>query len=584
MTQTTRHYAFENGVCIMLPGVRHIPGDCFDGCCREMTRLCVSRSVKTVNTEAFRKCNKLVEFQVDEKNKAFQVRDGYLMSTDGVLFRAPSDLQGEVTAPSGVKEIAPCAFSGIEGPFSLTLREGVTNIDKMAFQSCGGLENIVLPDSLQWIGEQAFDGSGLNQVVLPENVSIVQQWAFRRSCKTVDIRSVSLTRFEGETSYSVEYALDSLVKRGESIVLIPWRAPISRFTGELRYHAMLGFARLYIAGEKLDEARKAEDVKLIRANRKRLYSLAVKYPELFYVMLREKVIPSSDVERVQELTIQQGKAELTAALLDYQEKNFRRRDPVRQMERELVKQEKITATGILPVKEAKELWSYTQYFTDFEQGEPKPAGIVLTLYKGMEEEVLVPRQIGKQPVTAIGAYAFSPESTWQSTWLRYAKDPRAYGEAHKKIRSVRCPDSVVSIEKGAFYGCESLEEFVFPPKVTQVSEDLFRGCRKLARVVLPKGVKELSFDVFDGCKSLKTLVIPEGTERISYSFKHENDFRNKSVFYAGLTDLTIPASVTEIFFTEQLSLGDCCHLTIHAPAGSYAEEYAKQYKIKFEAL
>ena len=502
------------------------------------------------------------------------------MSTDGVLLRAPSSLQGEVTAPSGVKEIAPCAFSWIEGPFSLTLREGVAEIDAMAFQNCGGLENIVLPDSLDWIGERAFDGSGLSQVILPENVSAVRQRAFHGSCKTVDIRSRFLNLFEGDTFFSLEFTLDRLLEYGESIVLIPRYAPISSFTGDLRFHAMLGFARLYVAGEALDEARKAEDLKFIRTNRKRLYSLAVKYPELFQLMLQEKIIPGSDVERVLELTSQQQKTELTAALLDYQEKNFRRRDPVRQMEQELVKQEKIAATGILPVKEAKEQWSYTQYFTDFEQKEPKPAGIVLTLYKGMEESVIVPKQIGKRPVIAIGAYAFCPESTW----LRYAKDPRACGEAHKKIRSIQCPDSVVSIEKGAFYGCESLEEFVFPPKVTQVSEDLFRGCRKLARVVLPKGVKELSFDVFDGCKSLKTLVIPEGTERISYSFKHENDFRNKSVFYAGLTDLTIPASVTEIFFTEQLSLGDCRHLTIHAPAGSYAEEYAKQCKIKFEAL
>ena len=198
----------------------------------------------------------------------------------------------------------------------------------------------------------------------------------------------------------------------------------------------------------------------------------------------------------------------------------------------------------------------------------------------MEESVIVPKQIGKRPVIAIGAYAFCPESTW----LRYAKDPRACGEAHKKIRSIQCPDSVVSIEKGAFYGCESLEEFVFPPKVRQVSEDLFHGCKNLTRVVLPGGIEKLSYDVFDGCKSLKTLVIPEGTKRISYCFKSENEYGNKSIFCTSLTDLTIPASVTGIFFTEQLSLGDCRHLTIHAPAGSYAEEYAKQCKIKFEAL
>ena len=34
---------------------------------------------------------------------------------------------------------------------------------------------------------------------------------------------------------------------------------------------------------------------------------------------------------------------------------------------------------------------------------------------------------------------------------------------------------------------------------------------------------------------------------------------------------------------EARSLGYTNHLTIYAPAGSYAETYAKEYKIPFEA-
>ena len=47
----------------------------------------------------------------------------------------------------------------------------------------------------------------------------------------------------------------------------------------------------------------------------------------------------------------------------------------------------------------------------------------------------------------------------------------------------------------------------------------------------------------------------------------------------------VPEGVTEMGYAafEARSLGYTNHLTIYAPAGSYAETYAKEYKIPFEA-
>ena len=45
-------------------------------------------------------------------------------------------------------------------------------------------------------------------------------------------------------------------------------------------------------------------------------------------------------------------------------------------------------------------------------------------------------------------------------------------------------------------------------------------------------------------------------------------------------DVTIPESVTEI---EDFAFYGCKKLTIHAPAGSAAEQYAKENGIRFEA-
>ena len=46
-------------------------------------------------------------------------------------------------------------------------------------------------------------------------------------------------------------------------------------------------------------------------------------------------------------------------------------------------------------------------------------------------------------------------------------------------------------------------------------------------------------------------------------------------------DVTIPEGVTEI---GSSAFDGCKKLTIHAPAGSAAEQYAKKYKIPFEAI
>lgn len=67
------------------------------------------------------------------------------------------------------------------------------------------------------------------------------------------------------------------------------------------------------------------------------------------------------------------------------------------------------------------------------------------------------------------------------------------------------------------------------------------------------------------------MVIPEGVTEIgSWAFSG----------CTGLTSLNIPESVTWI---GDCAFFDCLNLTIHAPAGSKAEKYAKKNNIKFEA-
>ena len=71
-----------------------------------------------------------------------------------------------MTTPSGYK---------VKG---ITLPEGVTEIADQAFYMAWGLEYIELPSTLRKIGEEAFDDTGLVEIVIPEGVTEIGEAAF----------------------------------------------------------------------------------------------------------------------------------------------------------------------------------------------------------------------------------------------------------------------------------------------------------------------------------------------------------------------------------------------------------------------
>lgn len=54
----------------------------------------------------------------------------------------------------------------------------VTAIGNYAFMDCKSLTDITIPNSVKYIGYNAFDGSGLVSVTIPESVEIVEPGAF----------------------------------------------------------------------------------------------------------------------------------------------------------------------------------------------------------------------------------------------------------------------------------------------------------------------------------------------------------------------------------------------------------------------
>ncbi len=111
------------------------------------------------------------------------------------------------------------------------------------------------------------------------------------------------------------------------------------------------------------------------------------------------------------------------------------------------------------------------------------------------------------------------------------------------------PNSVTSIEEGAFWGCSGLTSVTIPNSVMSIGCSAFDGCTGLTSVTIPNSVTSIGESAFRDCSGLTFVTIPNSVTSIG-----------RQAFYqcSGLTSVTIPNSVTSI---GNLAFYGCSGLT-----------------------
>lgn len=100
-------------------------------------------------------------------------------------------------------------------------------------------------------------------------------------------------------------------------------------------------------------------------------------------------------------------------------------------------------------------------------------------------------------------------------------------------------DSVTSIDFSAFVDCTSLTSVTIPDKVTSIGKFAFYGCTSLASVIIPESVTSIGNYAFYGCTSLASVIIPESVTSIGNdAFKNCTNlyYKNKDFLNVNCTD------------------------------------------------
>ena len=493
-------YAFSGCTALAevnLPeGLEEIGTGAFTGC-GELAAIALPSSLKKLGREVFRDCAQLAEITVAAGNKAFRVENGLLIRRREVLCW-PMGRSGTAQVPEGVQRIARLAFAGCPGVTEIILPDSVTEIGGEAFfccrnlrrlrlsrglarigsgmaSGCTALTEIDLPDTLTDIGEYTFSESGLTALTIPAGVTMVRRRAFA-ACR--DLREITLT---GDTELGYEAFARSGV---ETLRLHKSKLVSSTFEGcdhlttvcteqsiaalpkgEVKDAAILTAVRRVDAGEARDE----EALKYIKNQRRHLFPLAVRRPELLRLMAAEGMLTPKDYPLFLTEAEAQGNTAAKAAILEYQNRAGGPPDPLAEMEEAYRKAERVAAyiekNGALPVSEMRKIWSWRR---------EADGAITITSYKGTEAEITVPDAIGKSPVTAIeGAFGL---------YTAVSK----YMPVRRAIRRVTLPAGLRRIGAHSFQGCGQLQSIDIPEGVTEIGQRAFQGCKSLRRLVLDR--------------------------------------------------------------------------------------------------
>ena len=148
--------------------------------CKGLTALMIPSNIESIASQSFAMCSNLATIQVELDNPVYDSR----ISCNAIVEKATNKLVlgcKNTFVPTSVTTIGEYAFNG-SGISDINIPDNVKEIESHAFMSCEALSSVRLPSELTEIGMSVFYGcSSLKSIDIPETVTTIGFCAFQSS-------------------------------------------------------------------------------------------------------------------------------------------------------------------------------------------------------------------------------------------------------------------------------------------------------------------------------------------------------------------------------------------------------------------
>jgi len=468
------------------------------------------------------------------------------------MFRNCTSLES-IAIPDTVTTSATYAFDGCTSLERVTLSQSMTSIQSYMFRNCVALKSINLTSAITSIGSEAFLGSGLEYIVIPQNVKTISGKAFA-DC-------VNLTEVLVDGLNATFRSEDGIVynRTTGALVFVPSAmADVGIDVEELLLNnGITAYAFYGVTG--IEHITVPEGVTSIPANAfyglKSLKSVTLpstlqsigNYAFAYCTSLESIVIPETMVvlgsqyvegtyTNILGTNLFQGCTSLSSVTLPEG--------------LDVLSNYMFEGCTSLKTIDLPESLTYLGTYTFQNSGLTSvtiPAGVKhLSLGKtssaasGTHNVYTFANCTDLVSVTfnegleTMGRFVFSGCTSLESVKLPsslYCMDRENFSDSGLKSITIpatltdwdysfiNCTSLVtVTLERGiteipysAFSGCTSLTTVNLPDTLTEMASSVFSGCTSLSNIVLPESLVEIGGSAFANCTSLKSLVIRPNT-------------------------------------------------------------------------